>query len=215
MLDFLLPKTRIRAHNFKEVALGYTEEIAVDEAQRCLNCKNPPCVKACPVGNHIPEFIKEIANNNIEGAYQILLDRTALPEICGVVCNHQKQCQGSCARGIKGESVTIGALEEFVAKHIRENNLEKTDYVTNDRNIAIVGSGPAGMAAAYYLSKSGYKVTIYEKENYLGGVLTWGIPSFRLNKEIVKNFFNKLEKLNVSFKTNFVAIKISSYVKII
>lgn len=192
-----------KINKFDKQSLSYTKEQAITEASRCLNCKNPPCAKACPVGNHIPAFIKEIKNNNIEGAYQILLDRTALPEICGVVCNHQKQCQGSCARGIKGEPVTIGALEEYVAKYIRENNFEEIIYTPNNRNVAIVGSGPAGMAAAYYLSKTGYKVTIYEKENFLGGVLTWGIPSFRLNKEIVNDFFNKLKKLNVSFKTNY------------
>lgn len=191
-----------RKHSFEQFLLGYTNSQAIKEANRCLNCINPKCVNACPIGNHIPDFIKEVVKGNIEGAYQILLDKTALPEICGMVCPHEKQCQGSCVKGIKGDPLTIGALEKYVAEYIRINNLEDLSYKANGKSVAIVGSGPAGMTAAYYLSKKGYEVTVYEKENYLGGVLTWGIPAFRLDKEIIKNYFERLKKLNVKFVLN-------------
>ena len=191
-----------RKHSFKQFLLGYTKDEAIKEASRCLNCKNPSCVQGCPINNRIPEFIHEIVEDNIMGAYQILLDKTVLPEICGTVCPHNKQCEGNCVKGIKGDSVTIGALERYVGEYIRKNNLDDLSYKANNKKVAIVGSGPAGMASAYYLAKHGYQVTIYEKENYLGGVLSWGIPSFRLDKQIIKNYFEKLQKLNVKFVMN-------------
>ena len=161
-----------RKHSFKQFLLGYTKDEAIKEASRCLNCKNPSCVQGCPINNRIPEFIHEIVEDNIMGAYQILLDKTVLPEICGTVCPHNKQCEGNCVKGIKGDSVTIGALERYVGEYIRKNNLDDLSYKANNKKVAIVGSGPAGMASAYYLAKHGYQVTIYEKENYLGGVLS-------------------------------------------
>ena len=181
-------KPEIRNKNFDEVALGYTSEMAVEEATRCLNCKNKPCVSGCPVGVKIPEFVHLVASGDFEGAYQKITETNGLPGVCGRVCPQESQCESKCVRGIKGESVGIGRLERFVADYHMANDpgtLQKPE--SNGHKVAIVGSGPAGLSCAGELAKRGYEVTVFEAFHVPGGVLSYGIPEFRLPKKIVKN----------------------------
>ncbi|MDE4541560.1 NADPH-dependent glutamate synthase [Thermoanaerobacterium sp. R66] len=198
-----------RNKNFKEVALGYEENMAVEEAERCIQCKNQPCVEGCPVHVKIPEFIKLIANRDFEGAYQKIKETNNLPAICGRVCPQESQCESVCTRGKKGEPVAIGRLERFAADwHMKnkEDKIEKT--VTNGRKVAVIGSGPAGLSCAGDLAKMGYDTTIFEAFHTPGGVLMYGIPEFRLPKEIVQKEIDSLKKLGVKIETNMVIGKI-------
>ena len=195
----------VRAHNFDEVALGYTEEQAIDEANRCLNCKNMPCVSGCPVKIHIPEFIAKIREGDFEGAYQIITKSSSLPAVCGRVCPQETQCESKCVRGIKGESVGIGRLERFVADW--HNAFCTEDPIKPDSNghkVAIVGSGPSGLTCAGDLAKKGYEVTVFEALHRAGGVLVYGIPEFRLPKKIVAKEVDTLKRLGVKIETNIV-----------
>ncbi len=196
---------QIRARNFKEVALGYTAEMAIEEANRCLGCKNPKCVEGCPVNVRIPEFIKKVQGGDFKPAYEIITSTNALPALSGRVCPQESQCECKCVRGIKGEPVAIGRLERFVADWYRENinaMPEKTE--SNGKKVAVVGSGPAGLTAASDLAKKGYDVTIFEALHTAGGVLVYGIPEFRLPKAIVANEVKKLEAQGVTVMTNMV-----------
>ena len=196
---------KVRAHNFDEVALGYTEEQAIDEANRCLNCKNMPCVAGCPVKIHIPEFISKIKEGDFEGAYQIITKSSSLPAVCGRVCPQETQCESKCVRGIKGESVGIGRLERFVADwHNTFCTEEPVKPESNGHRVAIVGSGPSGLTCAGDLAKKGYEVTVYEALHTAGGVLVYGIPEFRLPKKIVAKEVDTLKKLGVHIETNVV-----------
>ena len=196
---------QVRAHNFDEVALGYTEEMAIDEAMRCLNCKNMPCVNGCPVKIHIPEFISKIKEGDFEGAYQIISKSSSLPAVCGRVCPQEVQCESKCVRGIKGESVGIGRLERFVADwHNTYCTEAPVRPESNGHRVAIVGSGPSGLTCAGDLAKKGYEVTVYEALHTAGGVLVYGIPEFRLPKKIVAKEVETLEKLGVKVETNVV-----------
>ena len=191
-----------RARNFSEVALGYTIEMAKEEAERCINCKNPTCVKGCPVNIDIPGFITKIKEGDVNDAYAIISKTSSLPAICGRVCPQETQCEEKCLRGIKGEPVAIGRLERFVADNatvVEENEASK-----NGMKVAIVGSGPSGLTCAGDLIKLGYDVTVFEAFHTEGGVLVYGIPEFRLPKQIVKDEVNKLKKLGVNFQTNIV-----------
>lgn len=170
----------VRNKNFLEVALGYTEEQALDEAQRCLHCKNKPCVAGCPVGIHIPDFIAKVAEGNFEGAYQIITQQSSLPAVCGRVCPQETQCEQKCVRGIKGEPVGIGRLERFVADWHNKNVCEAPRKPTpNGHKVAVIGSGPSGLTCAGDLAKKGYAVTVFEALHTAGGVLVYGIPEFR------------------------------------
>ena len=195
----------LRAANFNEVALGYTEETAIDEALRCLNCKNAPCVSGCPVNIHIPEFIEKVREGDFEAAYQIIYQSSSLPAVCGRVCPQEKQCEEKCIRGIKGESVGIGRLERFVADwhnaHSTEN-LKKPE--SNGIKVAVIGSGPSGLTCAGELAKKGYEVTVFEALHTAGGVLVYGIPEFRLPKAIVQKEVDSLKALGVDLQTNVV-----------
>ncbi len=196
---------KVRAHNFDEVALGYTEAMAVDEANRCLNCKNMPCVAGCPVKIHIPEFIAKIKEGDFEGAYQIIAKSSSLPAVCGRVCPQEVQCEAKCVRGIKGESVGIGRLERFVADwHNTFCTEEPARPESNGHRIAVVGSGPSGLTCAGDLAKKGYEVTVFEALHTAGGVLVYGIPEFRLPKKIVAKEVDTLKKLGVKIETNVV-----------
>ena len=196
---------KIRAHNFDEVALGYSEETAINEAMRCLDCKNMPCVGACPVKIHIPEFISKIKDGDFEGAYQVITKTSSLPAVCGRVCPQETQCESKCVRGIKGESVGIGRLERFVADwHNTFGTEEPISPKSNGHKVAIVGSGPSGLTCAGDLAKKGYDVTIYEALHTAGGVLVYGIPEFRLPKKIVAKEVDTLRKLGVKIETNVV-----------
>ena len=196
---------KVRAHNFDEVALGYTEEQALDEANRCLNCKNMPCVSGCPVKIHIPEFISKIKDGDFEGAYQIITKSSSLPAVCGRVCPQEVQCESKCVRGIKGESVGIGRLERFVADwHNTFVTEEPVKQKSNGHRVAIVGSGPSGLTCAGDLAKKGYEVTVFEALHTAGGVLVYGIPEFRLPKAIVAKEVDTLKKLGVKIETNVV-----------
>ena len=194
-----------RRRNFREVALGYTAETAVEEAKRCLNCKNKPCIAGCPVRIRIPEFIARVAEGDFAGAYEIIRDSSSLPAVCGRVCPQETQCEGKCTRGIKGEPVAIGRLERFVADWY---NLHGGGAVKrpqpNGHKVAVVGSGPAGLACAGDLAKLGYAVTVYEALHVAGGVLVYGIPEFRLPKAIVEQEVGQLQALGVTFLTNMV-----------
>ena len=198
----------VRNKNFSEVALGYTYDMAVNEAKRCLHCKNKPCVSGCPVGIDIPAFIERVANEDLEGAYEVLSASSALPAVCGRVCPQENQCEGKCVRGIKAEPVGIGRLERFVADWHREHTTEKPKMpVSNGHKVAIIGSGPSGLTAAGDLAKAGYKVTVYEALHTAGGVLVYGIPEFRLPKEIVRKEIEGLKEIGVDIETNVVVGK--------
>lgn len=195
----------VRNQNFDEVALGFSAEQAIDEAQRCLQCKNMPCVSGCPVNVRIPEFINQIAEGNFEEAYQIITDTNAIPAISGRVCPQESQCEKYCVRGKKGEPVAIGRLERFVADyHMANVKSEKVDVAKNGHKVAVVGSGPAGLTCAGNLAQKGYDVTIFEALHTAGGVLTYGIPEFRLPKEIVRKEVEKLKEMGVKVETNVV-----------
>ncbi len=190
---------KVRAHNFKEVALGYTAEIADAEAKRCLNCKNRPCVEGCPVNVNIPDFIAQIKLGNYEEAYQIISKSSSLPAVCGRVCPQEKQCEAKCVKGLKGEAISIGSLERYVADQALINDFSSVSpKEKNGKKVAIVGSGPAGLTCAGDLAKAGYEVTIYEVLHKAGGVLTYGIPEFRLPKSIVQKEVDSLKKLGVN-----------------
>ncbi len=195
---------KVRATNFEEVALGYTEEMALDEAERCLNCKNMPCMSGCPVNVHIPQFIAKIREKDYEGAYNEIQLTNSLPAICGRVCPQENQCESKCVRGIKTQPVGIGRLERFVADwhdaHSGDQKIEKVP--SNGHKVAIVGGGPAGLTAAGDLVNKGYDVTVFESLHKIGGVLVYGIPQFRLPKEIVKTEVDKLEAKGVKFVTD-------------
>lgn len=196
----------VRNKNFLEVAQGYTAETAVDEAQRCLSCKNSPCVSGCPVNVKIPEFIAKIAEGEFEEAYQIITSTNALPAVCGRVCPQENQCEGKCLRGIKGESVAIGRLERFAADFHRENcgEAKTTAPESNGHRVAIIGSGPAGLTCAGDLRRMGYEVTVFEAFHKAGGVLVYGIPEFRLPKAIVQSEIDALTAMGVNIISNAV-----------
>lgn len=197
----------VRNKNFKEVAIGYTKEIAVDEAQRCLNCPKPRCVMGCPVNVEIPKFIHAIAQENFSEAIKILKHKNSLPAVCGRVCPQETQCESKCVLGIKGEAVAIGRLERFAADYAREHDLDavsKETVVQKNKKVAIIGSGPSGLTCAGDLAKLGYDVTLYEALHAAGGVLMYGIPQFRLPKEIVQHEISALKKLGVKIITNAV-----------
>ena len=196
---------KVRAGNFQEVALGYTQETAVDEARRCLNCKNSPCVSGCPVNIHIPEFIEKIKESDFEGAYQIISQSSSLPAVCGRVCPQESQCECECVRGKKGDPVGIGRLERFVADWHNEHNTEKpVPAASNGKRVAVVGSGPSGLTCAGDLARKGYKVTVFEALHTAGGVLVYGIPEFRLPKAIVQKEVDNLKDLGVDVETNII-----------
>ena len=197
---------KVRATNFEEVCLGYNKEEAMEEAQRCLGCKNAKCVEGCPVSIDIPGFIKEIKDGNIEEAYKVIGKSSALPAICGRVCPQENQCEGKCIRGIKGEPVSIGKLERFVADYALENDIKpEKPETTNGHKVAVIGSGPAGLTCAGDLAKLGYDVTVFEALHELGGVLVYGIPEFRLPKQkVVAKEIEKVTELGVKFETNVV-----------
>ena len=202
---------KVRNHNFEEVALGYTEEQALDEAARCLNCKNKPCVGKCPVAIDIPAFIAKIREKDYEGAYEIITRQSSLPAICGRVCPQETQCESKCVRGIKGEPVAIGRLERFVADyHNAHAKAPAQKPVPNGHKVAIVGSGPSGLTCAGDLVKLGYDVTIFEALHLAGGVLVYGIPEFRLPKTIVQKEIDTLKALGVKVETNMVIGKVLS-----
>ena len=197
----------VRNKNFDEVALGYTEEIAIDEAKRCLNCRQHPCVSGCPVNVRIPEFIAKVAEGEFEEAYKIITSTNSLPAVCGRVCPQEHQCEGKCVRGIKGESVGIGRLERFVADwHAAhaDPNAKVEKPVSNGHRVAVVGSGPAGLTCAGDLARMGYEVTVYELFHKAGGVLVYGIPEFRLPKAIVAREVAALEEMGVKILTDAV-----------
>ena len=195
----------VRAHNFDEVACGYTEEMALDEAQRCLNCKNMPCVSGCPVNIRIPDFIAKIREGDFEGAYEVISQSSSLPAVCGRVCPQESQCEKNCVRGLKGESVGIGRLERFVAdRHNATCKEAPAKPASNGHKVAIVGSGPSGLTCAGDLAKKGYEVTVYEALHTTGGVLVYGIPEFRLPKKIVAKEVEGLKALGVKLETNVV-----------
>ncbi len=196
---------QVRAGNFDEVALGYTREQAMDEAARCLNCRNMPCVAGCPVKIHIPQFIAKVAEGDFEGAYQIIARDSALPAVCGRVCPQESQCEAKCVRGIKHEPVGIGRLERFVADWHNANATEKPQKpAPNGHKVAVIGSGPAGLTCAGDLAKKGYDVTVFEALHLAGGVLVYGIPEFRLPKSIVQKEVDTLKELGVKIETNMV-----------
>ncbi len=201
----------IRNGNFQEVALGYTEEQALDEAARCLNCKHKPCIAGCPVEIDIPAFIQKTAQGAYEEAYQIIAKDSSLPAVCGRVCPQETQCEERCVRGIKGESVGIGRLERFVADwHIQNTEEKPVRPASNGHKVAVIGSGPAGLTCAGDLAKKGYHVTIFEALHTPGGVLVYGIPEFRLPKAIVRKEIDALKELGVEVKTNMVIGKSTS-----
>ncbi len=195
----------LRAKNFREVAMGYTEEVAIDEAMRCLNCKSMPCVSGCPVNIHIPEFIAKVKEGEFEEAYKIISRTSSLPAVCGRVCPQETQCESKCVRGIKGEPVGIGRLERFVADwHNAHSDEIPTTAPKNSHKVAVVGSGPSGLTCAGDLAKLGYAVTVFEALHAAGGVLVYGIPEFRLPKAIVAKEVDNLKKMGVDIKTNMV-----------
>lgn len=196
---------QVRAHNFDEVALGYCEEIAIAEAQRCLNCKNQPCVNGCPVNINIPDFISKIKESNFEGAYEVISKSSSLPAVCGRVCPQETQCESKCTLGIKFEPVGIGRLERFVADWHNNNSKElPVKPKSNGHKVAVVGSGPSGLTCAGDLAKKGYEVTVFEALHTAGGVLVYGIPEFRLPKSIVAKEVDTLKALGVKIETNVV-----------
>jgi len=198
-----------RAANFKEVCLGYNMEEAMEEASRCINCKNAQCIKGCPVSINIPGFIEQVKEGNIEEAYQIISESSALPAVCGRVCPQESQCEGKCIRGFKGEPISIGKLERFVADWARENNIKPEGAKEKKgKKVAVIGSGPAGLTCAGDLAKMGYDVTIFEALHEAGGVLVYGIPEFRLPKEaVVAKEIENVKSLGVKIETNVVVGK--------
>ena len=205
-IPVLEQEAKVRNRNFNEVCLGYREEEAVKEANRCLGCKNPRCVGNCPVNVDIPEFIKEIKEENFEGAIKAIAKSSSLPAVCGRVCPQESQCEGACVLGIKGEPVSIGKLERFVADWSRENEIDLSEIETKlNKKVAVIGSGPAGLTCAGDLAKLGYDVTIFEALHELGGVLVYGIPEFRLPKDtVVKSEIENVKKLGVKIETNVI-----------
>lgn len=201
---------KVRARNFKEVSLGYTKEEAMEEATRCLNCKNKPCVSGCPVGVRIPEFIEKVAAGEFEEAYKIIKSTNGLPAVCGRVCPQENQCEGKCVRGIKGESVGIGRLERFCADYMMDKAAASEKPVSNGHKVAVIGAGPAGLTCAGDLAKLGYEVTIFEAFHTAGGVLMYGIPEFRLPKAIVQKEVDNLRDMGVNIMTNMVIGKVLS-----
>ncbi|MBR4887903.1 MAG: NADPH-dependent glutamate synthase [Clostridia bacterium] len=195
----------VRNKNFLEVATGYTEEMAMDEAMRCLNCKHMPCVNGCPVNIHIPAFIEKVKEGDFEAAYQIIAESSSLPAVCGRVCPQETQCEAQCVRGIKGEPVGIGRLERFVADwHNAHADGAVQKPESNGHKVAVIGSGPSGLACAGDLAKKGYEVTVFEALHLAGGVLVYGIPEFRLPKAIVQKEVDTLKALGVKIETNVV-----------
>ncbi|MDE7306926.1 MAG: FAD-dependent oxidoreductase, partial [Clostridia bacterium] len=198
-------EAKIRARNFNEVACGYSAEIAVAEAERCLNCKNRPCVDGCPVNISIPDFITKVKQKDFEGAYKVISESSSLPAVCGRVCPQETQCESKCTLGIKFEPVAIGRLERFVAdRHNAEFKGEPVLPEPNGRKVAVIGSGPSGLTCAGDLAKKGYKVTVFEALHMAGGVLVYGIPEFRLPKSIVEKEVETLKKYGVDVETNVV-----------
>ena len=197
---------KVRATNFEEVCLGYNAEEAMEEASRCINCKNAKCIQGCPVAIDIPAFIKEVKEGDFEGAYKTIGLSSALPAICGRVCPQESQCEGKCIRGIKGEPISIGKLERFVADYALEHDIKPEGAKEhNGHKVAIIGSGPAGLTCAGDLAKLGYDVTVFEALHELGGVLVYGIPEFRLPKQkVVAKEIEKVKELGVKFETNVV-----------
>ena len=201
-------EAKVRARNFNEVAIGYPEEIAVAEANRCLNCKNRPCVEGCPVNIAIPDFITKIKQRDFEGAYEVISQSSSLPAVCGRVCPQETQCESKCTLGVKFEPVGIGRLERFVADYHNKNfKGEPQVPAPNGHKVAVIGSGPSGLTCAGDLAKKGYKVTVFEALHLAGGVLVYGIPEFRLPKEIVKKEVETLKKYGVDVETNVVVGK--------
>ncbi len=197
---------KVRAKNFDEVCLGYNKEEAIEEANRCLNCKNAQCIKGCPVAINIPAFIEQVKTGNVEEAYKVISESSALPAVCGRVCPQESQCEGKCIRGIKGEPVSIGKLERFVADTAREMGIKPEGAKEkNGKKVAVIGSGPAGLTCAGDLAKLGYDVTIFEALHEAGGVLVYGIPEFRLPKEdVVAKEIENVKNLGVKIETNVV-----------
>ncbi len=200
----------IRARNFKEVSLGYTDEEALNEAKRCLNCKTKPCTSGCPVGVRIPEFIAKIVEGDIPAAYDIIKSTNSLPAVCGRVCPQEHQCEGKCIRGIKGEPVAIGRLERYCADYMADKESEIIKPVSNGHKVEVIGSGPSGLTCASDLAKLGYQVTVFEAFHTAGGVLMYGIPEFRLPKAIVQHEIDGLKKIDVEIRTDMVIGKILS-----
>ena len=201
----------VRNKNFLEVAMGYTEEMAMEEASRCLNCKNKPCVSGCPVNVRIPEFVAKVAEGKFEEAYEIITSTNSLPAISGRVCPQENQCEGKCVRGIKGESVSFGRLERFCADyHMKHSDAKTVKPQSNGKKVAVVGAGPSGLTCAGDLAKKGYEVTVFEAFHTAGGVLVYGIPEFRLPKAIVKKEVENLQDLGVEVKTNMVIGRVLS-----
>lgn len=202
---------QVRNKNFLEVATGYSQEVAMEEATRCLNCKHKPCVSGCPVHIEIPSFIQEVAKGNFEGAYDIIAQSSSLPAVCGRVCPQESQCEAKCVRGIKTEPVGIGRLERFVADwHNAQENVEIKKPKSNGHKVAVIGSGPAGLTCAGDLAKKGYDVTVFEALHLAGGVLVYGIPEFRLPKAIVQKEVDTLKALGVKVETNMVIGRVIS-----
>jgi len=202
---------QVRAHNFEEVALGYTPETAVEEAQRCLNCKKPLCREGCPVNVLIPDFVHKVSESDFLGAAEVLKVKNSLPAVCGRVCPQESQCEAKCILGIKGESVAIGRLERFVADYEMKNGEPKFEKpAATGKRVAIIGAGPSGLACAGDLAKAGHKVTVFEALHVAGGVLMYGIPQFRLPKEVVQTEIRNLEAMGVEILTNQVVGKVTS-----
>jgi len=203
--EMLVQPPEVRARNFDEVALGYDEATAIDEAKRCLNCKNMPCVSGCPVKIHIPAFIAKVAEGDFDGAYEIITRASSLPAVCGRVCPQELQCESKCVRGIKGEPVGIGRLERFVAdRHNAKADAAVCKPESNGHKVAVIGSGPSGLTCAGDLAKKGYDVTVFEALHVAGGVLVYGIPEFRLPKSIVAREIEGLKALGVTVATNMI-----------
>ena len=202
---------KVRAHNFDEVCLGYTREMALEEAARCLNCKNMPCVSGCPVGVQIPVFIKKLTEEDFEGAFEVIHATSSLPAVCGRVCPQERQCESKCVRGIKGEPVGIGRLERFTADtHMVQGNTVIEKPQPNGHKVAVVGAGPSGLTCAGDLARLGYEVTVFEALHKAGGVLMYGIPEFRLPKDIVQQEVENLKALGVNIMTDMVIGKVLS-----
>ena len=202
---------KVRATNFEEVCYGYNQEEAMEEASRCINCKNAKCIQGCPVGINIPAFVHEVKEGNIEEAYKIIGQSSALPAVCGRVCPQESQCEGKCIRGIKGESISIGKLERFVADYALEHDIKPVGAdKKNGHKVAVIGSGPAGLTCAGDLAKKGYDVTVFEALHLAGGVLVYGIPEFRLPKSIVQKEVDTLKELGVKVETNMVIGRVLS-----